>query len=241
MSKLLFQCICPKTNLIDPQGKVVLFVGQVFRKCPLSGKPEEWPMSHKLSWVVAACMSRGGKALSIIAACTLFLLGGATASRADVFTAWTLSNVTFADGGTASGSFVVDNSVFAVSAVNITTTTTATFQGTTYTDSANADLVANNFGDTLLVALNASHTQELVLYFKDLSLFIPTETMIVTSPPPPFVSDENIPPSFSPFRLVTGGSAVPAVPLPTALPLFASGLVGLLLLGWRRKRKAAAV
>jgi hypothetical protein len=31
-----------------------------------------------------------------------------------------------------------------------------------------------------------------------------------------------------------------AVPLPAALPLFASGLVGLGLLGWRRKRKAAA-
>jgi hypothetical protein len=30
------------------------------------------------------------------------------------------------------------------------------------------------------------------------------------------------------------------VPLPAALPLFASGLVGLGLLGWRRKRKAAA-
>ena len=39
MPKLLFQCLCPKTNLIDPQGKVVSFVGQVFRKCPLSGKP----------------------------------------------------------------------------------------------------------------------------------------------------------------------------------------------------------
>ena len=31
-----------------------------------------------------------------------------------------------------------------------------------------------------------------------------------------------------------------AVPLPGALPLFASGLVGLLLLGWRRKKKTAA-
>jgi len=30
----------------------------------------------------------------------------------------------------------------------------------------------------------------------------------------------------------------PAVPLPSALPLFASALVGLVLLGWRRKRKA---
>jgi hypothetical protein len=31
-----------------------------------------------------------------------------------------------------------------------------------------------------------------------------------------------------------------AVPLPTALPLFATGLVGLGLLGWRRKKKAIA-
>jgi hypothetical protein len=33
---------------------------------------------------------------------------------------------------------------------------------------------------------------------------------------------------------------VPATPLPAALPLFATGLGGLGLLGWRRKRKAAA-
>ena len=32
----------------------------------------------------------------------------------------------------------------------------------------------------------------------------------------------------------------PVVPLPTALPLFATGLAGLGLLGWRRKKKAAA-
>jgi hypothetical protein len=31
-----------------------------------------------------------------------------------------------------------------------------------------------------------------------------------------------------------------ATPLPTSLPLFATGLVGLGLLGWRRKRKAVA-
>jgi hypothetical protein len=33
--------------------------------------------------------------------------------------------------------------------------------------------------------------------------------------------------------------SVPQVPLPTALPLFATGLAGLGLLGWRRKKKAA--
>jgi hypothetical protein len=35
-------------------------------------------------------------------------------------------------------------------------------------------------------------------------------------------------------------TAVSSVPLPAALPLFASGLAGLGLLGWRRKRKAQA-
>jgi hypothetical protein len=33
---------------------------------------------------------------------------------------------------------------------------------------------------------------------------------------------------------------VPSVPLPAALPLFATGLGALGLLGWRRKRKIAA-
>ena len=35
-------------------------------------------------------------------------------------------------------------------------------------------------------------------------------------------------------------ATVPAVPLPTALPLFASGLGALGLLGWRKRRKNAA-
>ena len=38
-----------------------------------------------------------------------------------------------------------------------------------------------------------------------------------------------------------GTEEFPSTPLPAALPLFASGLGALGLLGWRRKRKAAAV
>jgi hypothetical protein len=39
---------------------------------------------------------------------------------------------------------------------------------------------------------------------------------------------------------VTMVVGTPATPLPAALPLFATGIVGLGLLGWRRKRKARA-
>ena len=43
-------------------------------------------------------------------------------------------------------------------------------------------------------------------------------------------------PGFSMF-----GNGISAIPLPTTLPLFASGIGALGLLGWRRKRKNAAV
>jgi hypothetical protein len=39
---------------------------------------------------------------------------------------------------------------------------------------------------------------------------------------------------------ITTSNAVAATPLPAALPLFATGLGAMGLLGWRRKRKAAA-
>jgi len=45
---------------------------------------------------------------------------------------WTLSGVTFATGGTASGSFVYDAATNTYSAINITTTTDGTRTGATY-------------------------------------------------------------------------------------------------------------
>jgi hypothetical protein len=45
----------------------------------------------------------------------------------------------------------------------------------------------------------------------------------------------------APIRTTSGPLVFSPVPLPAALPLFATGLGGLGLLGWRRKRKAQAV
>ena len=44
----------------------------------------------------------------------------------------------------------------------------------------------------------------------------------------------------SEFFSILGTNTVSSVPLPATLPLFATGLAGLGLLGWRRKRKAIA-
>jgi hypothetical protein len=48
-------------------------------------------------------------------------------------------------------------------------------------------------------------------------------------------------PGFSGLDDISVSTGVSAVPLPAALPLFATGLGALGLLGWRRKRKAAAL
>ena len=57
--------------------------------------------------------------------------------------------------------------------------------------------------------------------------------MFYTVPSGPTIFESNTAPVFS-------FTPVGTVPLPAALPLFATGFVGLALLGWRRKRKALA-
>src|SRR5262249_38261040 len=53
----------------------------------------------------------------------------------------------------------------------------------------------------------------------------------------------KLPPNFDSVTLFDAMASAddPVAPIPTALPLFATGLGALGLLGWRRKRKAQAV
>ncbi len=68
-----------------------------------------------------------------------------------------------------------------------------------------------------------------------LQLIGPNEILIDVTGDNPNVNDQLI------LDVIAGSPTTSATPLPAALPLFASGLGALGLLGWRKKRKAAAV
>jgi hypothetical protein len=61
------------------------------------------------------------------------LVGGLTAARADVFTTFTLDNVSLSGSATATGSFTFDSTNGTLSNVNIVTSASPGFVGATYT------------------------------------------------------------------------------------------------------------
>ena len=155
---------------------------------------------------------------------------------------YTLSGVTFGDGGTASGTFAIDSISGHLTAFDITTTTGSVIPGIVYdpttVPSSNITYIGTN-RFVLSAPVSASYA------FQGLSLgFLNPLTNAATDPLvlglAGGVSYECL--NCNPVRWVTAGEAVfvPAVPIPATLPLFATGLGALGLLTWRRKRKAKA-
>ena len=70
--------------------------------------------------------------ISIIAAVVLALFGFVPTASADGVL-WTLNDMVFSDGATASGSFVYDAATNTLSSINVTTTGGSAFGGATYT------------------------------------------------------------------------------------------------------------
>lgn len=70
--------------------------------------------------------------ISIIAAVVLALFGFVPTASADGVL-WTLNDMAFSDGATASGSFVYDAATNTLSSISITTTAGSAFGGATYT------------------------------------------------------------------------------------------------------------
>jgi hypothetical protein len=180
---------------------------------------------------------------SLITALVLFVLFCVPSiASADGIT-WTLSGVTFDDGGTASGSFVYDALTNTYSSIDITTTLGSTFPGATYTGLVDSSftlpsdtgliLGAPDFLGPIFQLIFQDHlTNSGGTVFLMNGAFDPIAVELTgsgefTCEPPDCSSFTPDPP-----RLVTGGtvSGVPAtaVPEPSALSLLSMGLVALL-------------
>ena len=157
--------------------------------------------------------------------------------------AWTLSGVTFEDGGTASGTFATDSTTGAVTSFNIVTTGGTILGGATYGSgtyfafdnffSANSFAIAADDLLTLpsinfafLSALNSTGTNPLQVSFD-----LPGDQVA-------FECSDN---TCEVSRFATAGSAtgvVEAIPEPSTWAMLIVGFAGLGFLSYRRKKQS---
>jgi hypothetical protein len=149
---------------------------------------------------------------------------------------WSLSGVTFDDGGTASGSFVYDALTNTVSSVNIVTTAGTTFGGNTYTAldpgfdppvPFDIPVVPNASGD-----LTGTKVLDLELPMPGLTNLGGTVNLLLGVAAEDVCSNSDCSQvADTPFRMITAGELVSPVittPEPPAFLLLGTGLVCLL-------------
>jgi hypothetical protein len=160
---------------------------------------------------------------------------------------WNLQNLSFSDGGTASGSFIFDADTNLYSSVNITTTAGSILGGNTYTDLWNVWGTVHTAGS--LGVLTDSSPPDLAgipaLILDYQGVLTNAGGIVNVLPRPgsnsieahcwPGVTDCSV--LSGPLRNVVAGGFVTTnpVPVPAAVWLFGSGLVGLM--GFARRRK----
>ena len=157
----------------------------------------------------------------------LFVLGSAQATPV----VWTLDNIVFDDGGTATGSFIFDADIWEWSDINITTTAGTAYAGDTYA-SLNSDYPFNSPNDMLFVNdLVDPHT--FVLRLQDV-MTNSGGTILLSQSLEAQCSDSDC--AGGPVLRSFVSGSVTAVPVPAAVWLFGSALAGL---GWFRRRQTA--
>lgn len=162
----------------------------------------------------------------------LLLSGAATQAHAVPIT-WTLENVTFTDGASATGSFTIDADDQVWSAFNISTTAGPSLSAFTY-DPTNSGLYFNGFGPNSFTIMPANGQRYLTFSFLT-ALTDAGGTVAIHTP----ASWECY--NCSPWRNMSGSvtTVAPAeVPEPGTLALM---LPAIGMLGWvsRRRRKGA--
>ena len=158
---------------------------------------------------------------------------------------WTLSGVTFDDGGTASGSFVYNAATNTVSSINVETTAGTTFGGTTYVA---LDPGFDPLAFDIVLVPNASLADLTGTMYLDLEFPIPGLTNSGGIVGLLDIGSEGLcanaacdAPADSPMRMITGGEVVSptvATPEPSAFLLLSVGLVCLVGVAKRKMLQA---
>lgn len=179
---------------------------------------------------------------SLAVAIAVAVLGFAAPASADTMANFTLDNVTFSGGGTATGGFTLDLTTSTLSNIDITTSTNGLF-GVTYTGGSGF------FNSTGFSNNPASFTFDFPDFFYESDLVINLASGLTPA-------DLTAPNSFSiasgsetayfiaclgecgARSIVSGSLDVSSTPVPATLPLFAGGLGFVGYLAGRKKRKA---
>ena len=151
---------------------------------------------------------------------------------------WTLSGVAFDDGGTATGTFSTDSTSGDVIAFDIVTSAGTTLGGATYDSTASGIYSSDGVYSPNSFIVENFNTSTYVNFEFVNPLTTPGTDDLILSDSASYECN-----FCAPVRAIVSGDAasgdnVGATPLPTTIPLFASGLGALGILGWRRKRKA---
>jgi hypothetical protein len=143
---------------------------------------------------------------------------------------WTLDDVTFDDGGVATGTFSTDSTTGYITSFDITTTMGSALNGYVY-DAATSFYFGSEISDNSFLLYSGGGTGYIYSQFVD--------PLTSGGVDPMFVSLED---SYGAWRTVTGGEAigVAAVPEPSTWAMMLAGFAGLGYVGFRARRTAVA-
>ena len=154
------------------------------------------------------------------------LLGGlATSASADI--TWTLNDVTFTNGNTATGFFTTNDAVTTIGSFNIDVTGPATAAAFTATIADSADLPSE-------VGFAISGFSEFMNLYTISPLTSAGGTVLLTNPSPPSIISADCP-GCGQLILKSDTELIGVTPEPLSLVLFGTGL--LLIAGLVRRRR----